>query len=119
VVTAHLAGELELGLYPLLDGHRYHWPAADCDGSTAMLDALAYLEAARAAGAPAALEVSRSGLGAHVWLFFTAPVTAATARQVGSGLLREAIAVRGRMDLTSYDRLFPSQDSSRSVAWAT
>jgi hypothetical protein len=45
-----------------------------------------------------------------VWLFFTAPVSAATARQVGSGLLREAIAVRGRMDLASYDRLFPSQD---------
>src|SRR3954447_21621948 len=64
----------------------------------------------RAAGASAALEVSRSGLGAHVWLFFTGLVPAATARQLGSGLLREAIAVRGRMDLTSYDRLFPSQD---------
>src|SRR4051812_38303928 len=64
----------------------------------------------RAAGASAALEVSRSGLGAHVWLFFTGLVPAATARQVGSGLLREAIAARGRMDLTSYDRLFPSQD---------
>jgi superfamily II DNA or RNA helicase len=75
-----------------------------------MLDALSYLKAARAVGAPAALEVSRSGLGAHVWLFFTAPVPAAVARQVGCGLLREAIAMRGRMDLTSYDRLFPSQD---------
>jgi hypothetical protein len=37
-------------------------------------------------------------------------VPAATARRLGSGLLREAIAVRGRMDLSSYDRLFPSQD---------
>lgn len=110
VITAHLSGELELGLYPLLDGDRCHWLAADFDGSTAMLDALAYLKAARAVGASAGLEVSRSGLGAHVWLFFTGPVPAATARQVGSGLLREAIAVRGRMNLASYDRLFPSQD---------
>ncbi|WP_198588630.1 TOTE conflict system archaeo-eukaryotic primase domain-containing protein [Geodermatophilus chilensis] len=55
--------------------------------------------------------MSRSGLGAHVWLFFTAPVPAAIARQVGTGLLREAISVRGRMDLASYDRLFPSQDA--------
>ncbi|WP_216870895.1 DEAD/DEAH box helicase [Modestobacter excelsi] len=110
VITAHLSGELELGLYPLLDGDRCCWLAADFDGATALLDALAYLKAARAVGASAALEVSRSGLGAHVWLFFTAPVPAATARQVGSGLLREAIAVRGRMDLASYDRLFPSQD---------
>jgi hypothetical protein len=75
-----------------------------------MLDALAYLKAARAVGAPAALEVSRSGIGAHVWIFFAGPVPAATARAVGSGLLREAIALRGRMNLTAYDRLFPSQD---------
>jgi hypothetical protein len=111
VLTAHLSGELELGLYPLLEGDRCCWLAADFDGPTGMLDALAYLKAARAAGAPAALEVSRSGLGAHAWLFFTAPVPAVTARQLGSGLLREAIAVRGRMDLASYERLFPSQDA--------
>jgi len=54
--------------------------------------------------------MSRSGLGAHAWLFFSSPVPAAVARQVGCGLLREAIALRGRMDLASYDRLFPSQD---------
>jgi superfamily II DNA or RNA helicase len=71
---------------------------------------LAYLKAARAAGVPAALEVSRSGVGAHVWVFFSGAVAAATARTLGMGLLREAIAVRGRMDLRSYDRLFPSQD---------
>ena len=76
-----------------------------------MLDALAYLKAARAIGAPAALEISRSGVGAHVWVFFTEPVPAALARQLGTGLVREAIAMRGRMDLRSYDRLFPSQDT--------
>ncbi len=64
-----------------------------------MLDALAYLKAARAIGAPAALEISRSGVGAHVWVFFTEPVPAALARQLGTGLVREAIAIRGRMDL--------------------
>ena len=110
VITAHLSGELEVGLYPLLDGDLCWWLAADFDGPAAMLDALAYVKAGRAAGIPAALEVSRSGTGAHAWLFFAAPVPAATARQAGTGLLREAIALRGRMDLSSYDRLFPSQD---------
>jgi superfamily II DNA or RNA helicase len=110
VVTAHLSGDLHLGLYPLLDSDRCSWLAADFDGQAAMLDALAYLKAARAAGVPAALEVSRSGLGAHVWVFFTALVPAETARKLGSGLLRETMALRGRMDLASYDRLFPSQD---------
>ncbi len=110
VVQAHLKGEIHLGLYPLLVGDDCRWLAADFDGSSAMLDALAYLKAARAIGVPAALEVSRSGIGAHVWIFFTGPVPAATARALGTGLLREAIALRGRMNLTAYDRLFPSQD---------
>jgi hypothetical protein len=48
--------------------------------------------------------------GAHAWVFFTGPVPAETARRLGSGLLREAMALRGQMDLASYDRLFPSQD---------
>jgi hypothetical protein len=80
VVEAHLKGEVHLGLYPLLTGNTCHWLAADFDGPSAMLDALAYLKAARAVGVPAALEVSRSGIGAHVWIFFTGPVPAVTAR---------------------------------------
>jgi hypothetical protein len=104
VVTAHLSGQLDLGLYPLLDGNVCGWLAADFDGPAAMLDALAYLKAARSVSVPAVLEVSRSGLGAHVWIFFTEPVPAAVARQLGTGLIREAISLRGRMDLRSYDR---------------
>jgi superfamily II DNA or RNA helicase len=111
VVTAHLSGEMHVGLYPLLSENRCHWLAADFDGSAALLDALSYLKAARAVGAPAALEISRSGVGAHVWMFFTGAVPAAVARRLGMGLLREAMALRGEMDLSSYDRLFPSQDT--------
>jgi superfamily II DNA or RNA helicase len=110
VLTAHLSGEMHVGLYPLLDGDRCCWLAVDFDGPAALLDALAYLKAARAVDVPAALEVSRSGTGAHVWSFFTDPVPAVAARELGSGLIREAITLRGRMDLSSYDRLFPSQD---------
>ena len=43
-------------------------------------------------------------------MFFTSPVPAEMARRLGAGLLREAMALRGRMTLASYDRLFPSQD---------
>ena len=89
VVKRHLSGDLVIGLYPLFDGDRCWWLAADFDGRTAMLDALAYIKAARSAGVPAGLEVSRSGTGAHVWIFFAAPIPAATARQIGSGLLRD------------------------------
>jgi superfamily II DNA or RNA helicase len=110
VLADHLLGKTNIGLYPMLPGDQTCWLAADFDGQAAMLDALAYLKAARALGVPAALEVSSSGIGAHVWIFFTDPVPAAAARVVGTGLVREAIAIRGRMDLRSYDRLFPAQD---------
>jgi len=110
VLRAHLTGDTHVGLYPLLDGDLCSWLAADFDGQAAMLDALAYLKAARTWSVPAALEVSRSGVGAHAWVFFAAPVPAEAARRLGTALLREAMALRGHMDLASYDRLFPSQD---------
>jgi superfamily II DNA or RNA helicase len=111
VLAAHLTGEMHIGLYPLLDGDRCWWLAADFDGPAAMLDALNYLKAARPLNVPVGLEVSRSGTGAHAWIFFTAPVPAEAARRLGTGLVREAMSLRGQMNLASYDRLFPSQDT--------
>lgn len=110
VVAAHLVGDVFIGLYPLLANNLCRFLVADFDGSAAMLDALAYSKAARAAGVPAAVEISQSGRGAHVWVFFANAVPAALARTVGTALIHEAMVLRGSMDLRSYDRLFPSQD---------
>ena len=110
VLAAHLKGEVHVGVYPLLDKDRCWWLAADFDGQDALTDALMYVKAGRAFGVPVTLEVSRSGVGMHAWVFFTAPVPAETARRLGTGLLREAMAIRGKVNLASYDRLFPSQD---------
>lgn len=111
VLGAHLAGNTFIGLYPLLRDNTCHFLAADFDGPAAMLDALAYAKAARAKGVPIALELSQSGRGAHVWIFFTDRIPAATARAVGTVLVHEAMVLRGSMDLRSYDRLFPNQDT--------
>ena len=110
VLAGHLKGDGHVGVYPLLDGDRCWWLAADFDGPDALTEALMYVKAGRAFGVPVALEVSRSGVGMHAWAFFTAPVPAETARRLGTGLLREAMATRGKVNLASYDRLFPSQD---------
>ena len=110
VLAGHLKGDAHVGVYPLLDGDRCWWLTADFDGQDALTEALMYVKAGRAFGVPVALEVSRSGVGMHAWVFFTAPVPAETARRLGTGLLREAMAMRGKANLASYDRLFPSQD---------
>jgi hypothetical protein len=111
VLGSHLAGKTFIGLYPLLRDNTCRFLAADFDGPAAMLDALAYAKAARANGVPAAMELSQSGRGAHVWTFFTDRIPAATARAVGTVLVHEAMVLRGSMDLRSYDRLFPNQDA--------
>lgn len=110
VITSHLRGDTVVGVYPLLPGDHCRLLACDFDGSTWALDALAFIDACRDLDVPAALERSRSDNGAHVWIFFSEPVPAATARSIGAGLLRRAMARRVEIDLTSYDRLFPSQD---------
>jgi superfamily II DNA or RNA helicase len=110
VIAAHLEGRDTIGLYPLLTDDTCRLLACDFDKATWRLDVRAYCEAAEAVGVPTAVELSRSGEGAHVWTFFTVPVAAADARALGAALLREAIALRGELDLDSYDRFFPSQD---------
>ena len=110
VIANHLSGTISLGLYPLMDDDACFLLVCDFDGSGWTLDALAYLDAARAAGIPAVLERSRSGDGGHVWVFFSERVPASSARRIGAYILREAMTARAEIDLVSYDRLFPSQD---------
>ncbi|WP_394216434.1 DEAD/DEAH box helicase family protein [Brachybacterium vulturis] len=112
VLSQHLRSDERsfIGLYPLHKDNSCWFLAADLDGSTAVVDALAVVRAARVNGIAAGLELSQSGRGAHVWIFFSDAVPAATARSMGTFLLHEAMSMRGSMDLRSYDRLFPNQD---------
>jgi hypothetical protein len=52
VLAAHLKGEVHIGLYPLVDGDKCWWLAADFDGREAMFDALMYVKAGRGAPGP-------------------------------------------------------------------
>ena len=109
-LASHLRGDITIGIYPLMPGDTCKLLACDFDGGSWALDALAFLDQCHVAGVPALLERSRSGDGAHVWVFFEHPVAATVARAMGMGLLRQAMTTRGELDLASYDRFFPSQD---------
>ena len=110
VIADHLAGKIHVGLYPLLRDDNCRLIVCDFDGPGWALDALAYFNSAQSMGITSALERSRSGDGAHVWIFFRDTVPATLARRLGTLLLREAMNLRGELDLASYDRLFPAQD---------
>lgn len=59
----------------------------------------------------AALERSRSGKGAHVWLFFSEAISASLARRLGAHILTETMEQHPDVGLDSYDRFFPNQDT--------
>jgi TOTE conflict system, Archaeo-Eukaryotic Primase domain/Type III restriction enzyme, res subunit len=59
---------------------------------------------------PVLVERSRSADGAHVWVLFAEAVAARVARSVGSVLLTQAMS-RSAIATSSYDRLFPNQDT--------
>ena len=99
------------GVYPILMDGSCRFVAADFDGENWSADALAYLETCRLKTVPAALERSRSGEGGHVWIFFSQPISARDARQLGTVLLTETLERRPELGFKSYDRLFPSQDT--------
>ena len=85
--------------------------AADFDGDHWQEDATAFVRTAKHNGIHANLEISRSGDGAHVWIFFTQPVLAAIARRLGSALITLTCDNERLLHLKSYDRLFPNQDT--------
>ncbi|WP_300436243.1 hypothetical protein [Zoogloea sp.] len=62
-------------------------------------------------GAPAALEMSRTGNGAHAWVFFASRVTAGDARRLGTAIVSHTCSRTRQLKLESYDRLFPNHDT--------
>ncbi len=110
VIHDHLAGEKVIGCYPLLKDNTCWFLACDFDKEGWVLDSLAFVSVCKQFEVTAYLERSRSGKGGHVWIFFSSPVSAILARQLGMRLLRETMDVRADMDLASYDRFFPNQD---------
>jgi superfamily II DNA or RNA helicase len=111
VIYDHLAGKQTVGVYPLLEDDTCHFLAVDFDEADWQQDALAFTQSCLELGVPAALEISRSGRGAHVWVFFAGRVSARDARRLGTAIITHTCARTRQLELGSYDRLFPNQDT--------
>ena len=104
-----------IGLFPILADNTCFLLCADFDDKNSehgyKEDVLTYKSICDEWHIPAYIERSRSGNGAHVWIFFSEPIPAAVARRLGYTVLTEAMNHNGRMSLKSYDRFFPNQDT--------
>jgi len=111
VIRHHLEGRITVGTYTIREDDMCIFLAADFDKENWQQDVLAYKKAGKEFCINVAVERSRSGNGAHAWIFFQEPIQARMARQLGSIILTRAISERCSIALESYDRFFPSQDT--------
>ena len=104
-----------IGLYVLNEDNTCNLLCTDFDDKNCehgyQEDVVAFINVCKSWGVPWSIERSRSGNGAHVWIFFETPVLAVKARRLGNAILTEAMNRDGRISFKSYDRFFPNQDT--------
>ena len=109
-IHAHLTGKQVVGLYPLLADNTCHLLAMDFDKADWRDAIKALARVCLQLSIPYATEISRSGNGAHLWIFFSEAVQSRDARLLGFALLDRAMEIYPDLSFESYDRLFPNQD---------
>lgn len=110
IILQHLKGEKTIGIYLLLPGDMCNFLAIDFDKKTFEKDVTEFWNTCDELNIPIYVERSRSGNGAHVCIFFEESMPAKIARKMRNILLTKTME-KTSLDLDSYDRLFPNQDT--------
>lgn len=116
VIFNHLKGDDAycrdvIGTYVMLPDETTRFLAIDFDEEGWQEDVTAVRSICHQYDISVAVERSRSGDGAHAWFFFEEPIAAITARKLGSAILTKAMDERHEIKFSSYDRMFPNQDT--------
>ena len=111
IIRKHLVGAHIIGIYPMLGDETCYFLAVDFDKEDWVDNVFTFKETCMQEGIPVSIERSRSGNGAHVWIFFKENIPASLARRMGSFLIAKTMSKRYKLSMKSYDRLFPNQDT--------
>ncbi len=129
VLYEHLLGTKEdasdvIGLYPMFPDETVNFLVFDFDchddtiggddganpDSEWMTEVNAFRKICEVNEVPVLIERSRSGKGAHIWMFFEKPILAVTARKFGTALLTKGAESVNMRSFKYYDRMIPAQD---------
>jgi len=133
-IVSHLVGKKEdgtdvLGVYPLLPDGTCRFIVFDFDNHEKDAEKTDFantddewhdeVDALRKMceknGIKSLVERSRSGRGAHVWIFFKRPIAASLARNFGFLLLDKGSTSINLKSFHYYDRMYPSQDVASRI----
>ncbi|KIX90339.1 hypothetical protein TP70_08140 [Staphylococcus microti] len=116
VIYHHLRGynhyrkEVMYGLYPIIENDKTYLLAFDFDKKNWQKETIVVAKIVEQLGMDYLIEISQSGKGAHVWLFFEDKILAKKARHLGHIILMLAMKEYPELSFDSFDRMFPSQD---------
>lgn len=113
VIFKHLSknNNLAVGLYVIANENQCFLAAIDFDGPKWQEECSLVTDVIEQYSFSYILERSQSGQGAHIWFFFQQPIKAKVARQFCSSFLTLAMKKSSLIKMSSYDRIFPTQDT--------
>jgi superfamily II DNA or RNA helicase len=110
VIQSHLEGKVRIGTYAVKEQSFCSFLAIDLDKSSFLSDARAINIVCLEMGLFPSFEISKSGNGIHIWIFFSHNVRSRDARILGDLIITKAMDHSDGIDMKSFDRLFPNQD---------
>ena len=111
ILSNHLLGKETIGIYPIVSDNSSYFIAADFDEGDWKSDCQKFVGACKNSGIEAYVEISRSGNGAHAWMFFESTYPCWKSRAIILEIMRKTFSYSEFAKEISFDRLFPNQDT--------